>query len=137
MDIVSTLVGFLIGTATGAAGTYFADNYTDKRREQELSRVTSRIQRDTEQRFPNVATARRSDFSQSENRHIRAFFIKRSSASMGKASEPCFECHPDKHPGSRAAVLHLEQHGFVSDISSGNTPMYRVHEKLVDALLKG
>jgi hypothetical protein len=29
MDIVSTLVGFLIGTATGAVGTYFADNYTD------------------------------------------------------------------------------------------------------------
>lgn len=136
MDFVSTLVGFLFGTATGAAGTYFADKYTDKRREQELSKDARRIWKDIEQRFPNVIAEMRFDFSQPENCHIRAFFIKRSSTSIGIASEPSFEYHPEKHPDIRAAVLHLEQLGFVSDISSGNTPMLRVHEKLVDALLK-
>jgi hypothetical protein len=36
MDIVSLLVGFLVGAFTGAAGTYLGNKFTDKRRASEL-----------------------------------------------------------------------------------------------------
>jgi len=35
MDYFSLSVGFLIGAATGAAGTYFGNKYTDQRRKKE------------------------------------------------------------------------------------------------------
>ena len=38
MDIVTTGVAFLIGVATGAGVTYFADKYTDKRRNKEKNK---------------------------------------------------------------------------------------------------
>ena len=54
---------------------------------------------------------------------------------MGFVSEPCFEYHTDKHADLRPALLLLSEHGFIADITPGNTPMYRVREKLVDRLL--
>jgi hypothetical protein len=76
----------------------------------------------------------RSDISSSQGRGVRAFFIKESNTVIAFTSEPCFEYHTDKHPELRAAVLYLEQHGFVQDITPGNTPMYRINERLVDHL---
>ncbi len=35
MDYLSFAVGFLVGTATGAAGTYFGNKYTDQRKAKE------------------------------------------------------------------------------------------------------
>ncbi len=136
MDIASVLTGFLVGAATGAAGQYFADKYTDQRREQKLAREQARLWQDIEQRFPAVIAEMRSDFSSQENRHVRVFLVKESNTMLGFVSEPCFEYHTDKHPDLRAAVVLLEQHGFITDITPGNCPMYRVHEKLVDALLR-
>src|SRR5690554_3435047 len=104
MDIVSALVGLLVGTATGAAGQYFADKYTDQRREKQLAKEQIRLWRTVEQRFPAVIAEMRSDFSSQENRHVRVFFVKESYTILGFVSEPCFEHHTDKHPDLRAAV---------------------------------
>ena len=136
MDIASALIGFLIDTATGAAGQYFADKYTDQRREKKLAKEQTRLWQDIEKRFPAVIAEMRSDFAPQENRHVRVFFVKESNSTLGFTSEPCFEYHTDKHPDLRAAVALLEQHGFITDITPGNCPMYRVREKLFDALLR-
>lgn len=135
MDLVSTLVGFLVGTCTGAAGTYFADKYTDQRREKQRTRDASRLWKDIEKRFPAVIAEMREDFSPPDKQHYRCFFVKDSGSILGFVSEPSFEYHQDKHLNLHAAVAYLEQHGFISDITSGHTKRYRVHEKLVDALL--
>lgn len=135
MDAISTIVGFLIGIATGAAGQYFADKYTDMRREKKQKRDEKRLWQDIEGRFPTVIAEMRADFSPEDNRHVRAFFVKTSRSSLGFVSEPAFEYHTDKHPDLRAAIAYLEQHGFITDITPGKFPMYRVQEKLVDALL--
>lgn len=60
--------------------------------------------------------------------------MKESNTYIASASEPAFEYYTDKHPELLAAVLYLGQHGFVQDITRGNTPMYRINEKLVDFL---
>lgn len=136
MDTVSVLIGFLIGTATGAAGQYFADKYTDQRREKKAAREQYRLWQGIERRFPAVIEEMRSDFSPQGNRHVRAFFVKESNTTLGFVPEPCFEYHTDTHPDLRAAVALLEQEGFITDITLGNCPMFRMHEKLVDALLR-
>jgi hypothetical protein len=135
MDILSTAIGFLIGAATGATGSYLADKYTDIRREKKLAKEQEKLWIDIQRRFPAIIAEMRADFSAAEARHVRAFFVKASNTTIGLVSEPCFEYHTDKHPDLRPAVLFLSQHGFITDITPGNCPMYRVHEKLVDWLV--
>ena len=136
MDILSLSVGFLVGAATGAAGNYLADKYTDTRREKKLAQEQSKLWQDIEARFPAVITEMREAFTSPEGKNVRAFFVKESDTMIGFLSEPCFEFHTDKLPELRPAVLHLALHEFIPDITPGNCPMYRVHQKLVDWLMK-
>ena len=135
MDLLSVAIGFVTGAFTGAAGNYLADKYTDSRRERRASKDLARKWEAIEAQFPALVAEMREDFSGPEGKGTRAFFVKSSRTTIGFTSEPCFEYHTDKHADVRAAVLVLEQHGYVTDISSGNTPMYRVHESLVDQLV--
>lgn len=136
MDILSVAVGFIIGTATGATGSYLADRFTDIRRKKQLTNEEKSQWEQIERRFPTIISEMRADFSTPDGKNVRAFFVKESNTIMGFVSEPCFEYHTDKHPDLRPTILQLLQHGFISDITPGKTPMYRVHEKLVDRLLK-
>ncbi|MBU4609641.1 hypothetical protein IMZ29_03475 [Achromobacter sp. GG226] len=136
MDIVSLGVGLVIGVVTGAAGAYLADKFTDDRRRRQLVHQEDKKWKDVEDRFPKLIAEMRSDFSTPDGRNVRAFFIKTSNTVMGFVSEPSFEYHTDKHPDLRPAMLLLIEHGFISDITPAGTPMYRVHEKLVDRLLE-
>lgn len=135
MDTLSLAVGFLVGAATGAAGSYMADKFTDARRQKARIKAQQRLWKDIEARFPSVIAEMRDDFSSHEGRNVRSFFVKESTTMIGFLSEPCFEYHTDKHPDLRAAVHCLEQHGFISDITPGSCPKYRVHEHLIDWLV--
>ena len=134
LDVPSAGAGFLAGALTGAAGTYLADRYTDVRRAQETRRELDAQWRDIQRRFPAVIEEMRTDFAGPDGSTVRAFFVKSSTTSLGFTSEPAFEYHTDKHPSILAAVRLLEQRGYVSDVTSSSTPMYRVHERLVDRL---
>jgi len=135
MDIISTAIGFLVGTATGAAGTYFADKYTDIRREKKAIKDQKKLWKDIERRFTEVISEMRSDITSEQGRYVRTFFVKTSTSTIGFVSEPCFEYHTDKLPSLRAAVVHLEETGFIKDITPGNCPMYRIQEKMIDHLI--
>ena len=136
MDFFSLVVGFLVGTATGAAGNYMADRFTDSRREKKQVEENERLWREVETRFPDVIEEMKEDFSNAEHRDTRAFFVKSSKTSIGFLAEPCFQYHTDKLPNLQPAVLFLEREGFISDITPGNCPMYRMHEHFVDHLIK-
>lgn len=134
LDMPSAGAGFLVGALTGAAGTYLGDRYTDVRRAREARRDQDAQWLDIQRRFPAVIEEMRTDFSGPDGSTVRAFFVKSSTTSIGFVSEPAFEYHTDKHADILAAVRLLEQRGYVSDVTPGSTPMYRVHECLVDRL---
>jgi len=134
MDLLSLSIAFLSGAFTGAAGNYLADKFTDARREKKEASALKKLWKDIEERFPEIINEMRTDLLSTQGKGIRAFFLKESNTYIAFTSEPSFEYHTDKHPELRAAVLYLSQHGFVQDITPGNTPMYRINEKLVDFL---
>lgn len=136
MDIISLLVGFLVGTATGAAGNYMADRFTDSRREKKQIKENDQLWREVETRFPDLIDEMKEDFSNAEHQDTRAFFVKSSNTSIGFLTYPCFEYYTDKLENLQPAVLFLERKGFISNITSGNCPMYRMHEHFVDRLIK-
>ena len=135
MDLLSILVGFLAGAATGAAGQYFGAKYTDKRLAREASSESLRAWHDLERRFPNVIAEMRKDANNPEMAAVRQFFVKTSRSSVNAAG-PCFEYHTDVHPDLDAAIAQLERLSYVEDITPGNCPMYRMREELIDMLRK-
>jgi hypothetical protein len=59
--IVSHLLTYLGGVATGAAGQYFADKYTDLRRKNEEKDVALEGLREAESKMPELFKELRSD----------------------------------------------------------------------------
>ncbi len=135
MDLFSLAVGFVVGAFTGASGNYLADRFTDARRRKELAKEHLTIWKEIEARFPKVIAEMREDLSTPEGKSVRAFFVLASDSFLAGSSEPSFEYYTDKHENLMAAIFMLEQHGFVTDITPGKCPMYRMHETLVDRLL--
>lgn len=134
MTVLSLSIAFLSGAFTGAAGSYLADRFTDSRRAKQNRAAELKVWKDTEDKFPAVIADMREAFLSDEGKNVRAFFVKSRRTMIGFLSEPCFEFHTEVHPNLHAAMLHLARLGFITDISPGNTPMYRVHEVLVDWL---
>jgi hypothetical protein len=133
MDILSLLVGFVVGTFTGAAGRYFGEKYTDQRRSKEFAASIDRKWAELEKRFPNVIAEMKEDVKKPEFSSVRKFFVK-SSRTIVNLSENSFEYHTDVHSELTAAIAHLEELGYIVDITPGNCPMYRMTEQFVDKL---
>ena len=73
------------------------------------------------------------DFKDPKNTDVRQFFVKSSKSSVN-AIEKSFEYHTDIHTNISAAMHHLEDVGYIEDITPGNCPMYRMYEHFVDRL---
>ena len=133
MDIFSGLIGFLIGAVTGATGHYLAEKFTDERRLKELRRQEDIQWKKLISRFPKVLTEMQEDATSENNNGIREFFVTKERLTIIR-SEPYFAYCPVKHPDLKAAVAHMQELGYVVDITPGNTPMYRMTEDFVDRL---
>lgn len=133
MDLLSLTIGFVVGTATGAAGQYFGTKYTDKRRCIETREAADATWQDLELRFPSVIAEMRDDALDPEMSSVRHFFVK-TSKSLINATGPLFEYHTDVHDDLQAAVAHLERLGYIEDVTRGNCPKFRMTEEFVDRL---
>ena len=133
MDTLSLLIAFLSGTATGAAGTYFAEKFTDKRRSMEATSKADEEWKDLERRFPKIIAEMKDDVRKPENVSVRRFFVK-SSKTIVNTSERSFSYFTDTHSDINAAVAHLIELGYIEDITPGNCPLYRMKEHFIDRL---
>lgn len=133
MDIFSLTVGFLVGSFTGAASTYLGNKYTDKRRLKETISLEEQRWNNLLKRFPDIIQEMIEDVKNPDFVGARKFFIKESGTSVNRA-EPCFEYHTDVHPELNAAIMYLEDIGYIQDITPGNCPMYRFYEDFYDRL---
>ena len=107
MDILSTAIGFLIGTITGASGTYFGNKYTDIRHTKEKEKAQKELWKILEKKYPAIITEMINDFSEHKHQNVRIFFIK-SRKSIVSSNEPHFEYHTDIHENLSAAILYLQ-----------------------------
>lgn len=133
MDLLSLAVAFVAGACTGAAGHYFGEKYTDKRRSKELASEHDELWADLSTRFPKVIAEMQEDVQKSNCLTTREFFVK-SSRTQVNYPAPCFEYHTDVHSDLGAAISYLQELGFIKDITPGDCPMYRMREHFFDKL---
>ncbi|EGR0891785.1 hypothetical protein ACX6FB_003555 [Vibrio cholerae] len=134
MDYLSLAVGFLVGTLTGASGTYFGNKYTDIRHRQEQKKAEREMWLTLERKYPNLISEMKEGFSNPKNLSIRKFAIK-SSKMILNVGERCFEYHTDKHIDIYSSVDHLKDLGLVEELYVPGCPMYRFKERFAEYLI--
>ncbi|EIU7748561.1 hypothetical protein NQO50_004444 [Vibrio vulnificus] len=134
MDYLSLAVGFLVGTLTGASGTYFGNKYTDIRHRQEKNKAEREMWLTLERKYPNLIAEMKEDFSNPENSTIRKFAIKSSKTTLN-VGERCFEYYTDKHIDIFSAIDYLKDLSLVDELSIQGCPMYRYKEKFAEYLI--
>jgi len=131
-DWMSTTIGFLLGTVTGAAGIYFAEKFTDQRRRGELKRQCKKEFLEVKKQMPELIAELKSDLSHKENRLIREFFVLQNKKECLVGSEkPHFIYYEEENKGLRSKIDILENRGFLIDVRIGNAPIYRMSEEFV------
>jgi len=130
---LSNLVAFLLGTATGAAGTYFADKYTDRRKESEEKSKQRRRFRELRESMPELFEEMNADLS--KDPLVREFAVIPNRRVIFNHSIPRFTYYEDEHPDLQSKILLIADASFVRDVSVGDTPLYRMNESLVRLLL--
>lgn len=127
-SLATHLVAFLIGTATGAAGSYFATKYTDRRREKEAEKGLKSTFKEIKEIMPELILEMKKDFNSPKSVTVREFAILPTEGVIFKSEQPRFVYYEDQHNNLRGKVLILENHDFVYDVTPGNTPIYRITE---------
>lgn len=134
-DLQSILVGFLMGAATCAAGSYFGNKYTDRRKEREAAKRHRRQFADVKKKIPELIAEMKADLLTEDRQHVREFFVvEKRSHLIGLPEKPRFCYYVEDHGELHGKLSILEDHGLINDVTSGNTPIYRMTEKFVELI---
>lgn len=136
-DWVSSVIGFLLGTGTGVAGKYFADNLTDRRRKTESTKQLKQEFMNIKKQMPELIKEIKNDLSKEDQKFIREFFVLEDrKVHLGGSEKPRLVYYEEDHRDLRCKIDILENQGFLSDVTTGIVPIYRMTEEFVELLNK-
>ena len=131
--ITSHGIAFLLGTATGAAGTYFAHKYTDQRRRQEAASAVKVEFRELYDLMPDLLDEMQEDVTQPKHASYREFFVIPKGAQLW-ATPNTFYYEDDETNNYLGKTRILESRGYVIDVTPGNAPKFQMTEEFVTLL---
>ncbi len=130
-ELITHGVAFLIGTATGAAGTYFADKFTDQRREKEGTKKELKRFQKIKSQMPDLIAEIKDDLSTPKCEMFRDCFVIPKGTQLW-ASDGSFIYEDDGENNYFSKMKILETSGYIYDITPGNAQMYRFTEEFVE-----
>ena len=77
-NLLSLATGFIIGTLTGASGSYLGEKYTDRRRKKEARTDEEKEWKSLCLRFPKIIDEMKDDVQNPKYYQVRKFFVKDS-----------------------------------------------------------
>ena len=136
MNILPILISFLIGVCTGAAGKYFADKYTDKRRTQESKSRSKKLFRQVSSKMPKLIKEMQEDLLQPEFGIVRELYVIPNRRVAFNSREKYLSYYETEHPNLRHKLKLLENNGFIQDVTRTNTTQYRMSEQFASYVLE-
>lgn len=135
MEPFSIGVGFLVGVATGAAGTYFGNKYTDKRRAKESTSAQNSVFDKLWKNHNVLLSEMKSDMENPDFFHHRNFWMLDSNCVFNHDG-PYLAYHLDKYDSLDQQLQILESYGVILDVSdpSKNVKKYQFAEHFVEHL---
>jgi hypothetical protein len=76
------------------------------------------------------------DLRADSSKSIREFVICPNPRVIFNSAKPRFAYYESEHSNLRVFVDRLHEAGYVSDVTVGNAPIYRMTEAFVESLLK-
>ena len=132
-DLQSTVIGFLVGVATGAAGKYLGDKYTDRRKLNEAARETKSRFLKAKAQMPELIAEMKADLASEGGRFVREFFVlENRRRCLGGSEKPRFIYYVEEHGDLHGKLSILENLGYLTDVTPGNAPIYRMTEDFVE-----
>lgn len=131
---VSHLATFLGGAAVGAAGTYMADRFTDRRREKERKHAAAAKFERMAKHMPELLAELRKDLCENGALVLRELVILPNERITFNHDKPRIEVYESKHPAAKNQVGLLVSEGYLEVIRSSDTPIYRLAEHFVESL---
>lgn len=128
-DLINYGLTFLLGVATGAAGQYFADKYTDKRRRKEEAKLSKKVFKKVNNIMPELIQEMRSDFKDPESNSVREIVILPNKRVSFNSDRPRFRYYENEHENLMGKIATLENHGYLYDVTIGSAPIYRITEE--------
>jgi hypothetical protein len=111
VDWTSALNGVLVGVAVGVCGKYFADKYTDRRREKEARCKAKRDFLLVKYQMPELIAEIRADLAKEDQFDVREFFLLPDSKVPLNAADPCFSYFAEQH-GNRTKRSRSCRYGY-------------------------
>ena len=135
MDYVSLAVGFLIGSATGAAGTYFGNKYTDKRKQIEHKNESERFFDGLWSKHQALLAEMKQDLLNPDYEFHREFFILDKNGCFNHSGK-YLAYYVEDHNNLEQQVKILESHGLVANVTEygKNVQKYQWSELFADHL---
>ena len=116
MDYFSLTVGFLVGSATGAAGTYFGNKYTDRRKQKELKNETDLFFNALWSKHQTLLAEMKQDLLNPDYEFHREFFILNKSGCFNYSGK-YLAYYVEDHSNLEQQVKILESHGLVTNVT--------------------
>ena len=132
-DLISAALGFLVGTATGAAGKYMADRFTDQRHRQESRAQTVDQLASVRAKVPRLLSELEADLRQSPL--IREVIILPNRRIQYRHPHNRFAFYTEEHPDIRNELAFLVSVGYAEQTASGEFPLFRLEEHFASSLL--
>nr|WP_320135284.1 hypothetical protein [uncultured Amphritea sp.] len=136
MDYFSLTVGFLVGTATGAASTYFGNKYTDQRRKKELKQEKDYFFEQLWQSHNLLLSEMRDDIKSEQSHHYRKFFALTKSKKYHLKKGEHLVYYTEEHENLIEQLNIFVANGLITDItqSSQHANQYQLNEQFVEHL---
>ncbi len=135
MEPLSVGIGFLIGTATGAAGTYFGNKYTDQRRNKEANSSKNALLDNLWSDHTELLFEMKTDMVNPTYLHHRHFWILDSKWCFNHDG-PYLAYHLDVHNSLEQQLNILVSYDIIFDVSdpSKNVKKFQFSEPFVKYL---
>jgi hypothetical protein len=133
-DLGSHLFVFATGVASGVAISFFSTGLTEWRQEHKARRRSRRTFKAVRSQMPELIGEMRNDIVMHPN--LREFLVLQSSQlTLNTGNSVVLRYDVDAHPSLNADIHVLENHGYVSDVTTTNVHRYRMSEAFVDLLM--
>jgi hypothetical protein len=86
--------------------------------------------------MPALVAEIKKDLEGEDSKCVREFFVMSKQHILGGSEKPRFIYYEEDHANLRGKIDILENHGYVADITPGNTPIYRMTEEFVKLVLE-
>ena len=85
--------------------------------------------------MPALIAEMKKDLEGNQGKFVREFFVMSRRHVLGGSEKPRFIYYEEDHDNLRGKIDILENHGYVTDVTPGNTPIYRMSEEFVQLVL--